>query len=57
MTRVNSEPLSFDDIDDLLRPVTKINLDNLHPEVLTHLQDQLELLADLVRGRSDRQQV
>ena len=39
------EPLSFDDIDQILKPVTEIRLDNLPPDVLEHLLDHLGLIA------------
>jgi hypothetical protein len=42
------EPLSIDDIDEILEPLTKIRLDNLHPQVLEHLRDELGLIAHLV---------
>lgn len=43
----HDEPLSIDDIDEMLKPVTEIRLDNLHPEVLKHLIDQLGLIAHI----------
>lgn len=52
----HDEPLSFDEIDEILEPVTKIRLDNLHPDVLEHLVDQLGLIAHLVGLRIDEQQ-
>lgn len=39
------EPLSFCDIDEILRPLLKIRLDRLHPDVLDHLIDQLGTYA------------
>jgi len=44
-TNNHVEPLSFDDIDEMLKPVTEIRLDRLHPDVLEHLIDQLGLIA------------
>lgn len=45
------EPLSFDDIDQILKPVTEIRLDNLPPDVLEHLVDQLGLIAHVAALR------
>lgn len=45
------EPLSFDDIDQILKPVTEIRLDNLPPAVLEHLVDQLGLIAHVAALR------
>ncbi|MBY5963767.1 hypothetical protein [Marinobacter nauticus] len=51
----HDEPLSFDDIDEILRPVTEIRLDNLPPDVLEHLVEQLGLIAHIVGLRINSQ--
>lgn len=43
-----NENMSFDDIDEMLKPVTEIDLSNQHSDALEHLQDQLGLIAHLV---------
>lgn len=48
-------PMSFDDINQRLRPVAEIDLNNLEPEVLAHLRDQLGLLAHQTGLRIDDQ--
>lgn len=47
----HDESLSIDDIDDILEPVVKIRLDNLHQDVLEHLIDQLGLIAHVAALR------
>lgn len=48
------EPLSFDDIDEILKPVTEIRLDNQPPDVLEHLVDQLGLIAHIAALRINK---
>lgn len=50
------EPLSFNDIDDILEPVLKIRLDNLHPAVLEYLIDQLGLISHMAGLRIEPQE-
>ncbi len=50
------EPLSLDDIDEMLKPVTEIRLDNLHPFVLEHLIDQLGLISHMAGLRIEPQE-
>ena len=50
-----SESLFFCDIDEMLKPVTEIDFDSQHPDVLEHLQDQLGLIAHLVGLHIDDQ--
>lgn len=49
------EPLSIDDIDEMLKPVTEIRLDNLHPFVIEHLIDQLGLIAHVAALRIEEE--
>lgn len=45
------QPLSIDDIDEILKPVIQIRLDNLEPGALEHLVDQLGLIAHVAALR------
>lgn len=57
MTAESAENMGLEEIDELLKPVTEINLDRLHPVVLDHLEEELKLLTYLVQLRTNRQQV
>jgi|26BtaG_2_1085354.scaffolds.fasta_scaffold09776_3 hypothetical protein len=53
----HEEPLSFCDIDEILRPLQKIRLDRLHPDVLDHLIDQLGSYAHVAGLYVKRHQI
>lgn len=53
MTNTTQQPegISLESLDELLNPITCIDLDKLHPEELEHLHDQLTALAERVELR------
>ena len=45
--------MSFDEIDEILKPMFNINREDLHPQALEHLEEQLKLMLTLIEN--DRQ--
>lgn len=54
-TEHQNENLSFDAIDEMLKPVTEIDFDNQHSDLLWHLHGQLESVSELVELRLNDQ--
>ncbi len=51
-----TELLSFDELVELLNPITDLDLEKLHPQALEHLEYELDqLLPKLVKLRTDRE--
>ncbi|MAO13720.1 MAG: hypothetical protein CMG82_10575 [Marinobacter sp.] len=48
------KPMSFEEIDEILKPVFDIDRSELHPSVLEHLEEQLKDMLDLIEKDKHR---